>query len=298
MAPDLVAIHDGARPLVSDAIITDSLRVCRESGAALAAVPAGDTVKLLGEDRVVCATLDRRQVYLAQTPQSFRYDLICRAHEQAEREGWQVTDDAALVERLGHPVRISQGDPTNLKVTVPEDLRYAEWLLSGGGTPALRVGHGWDLHRLAAGRPLVLGGVHVEHDMGLLGHSDADAALHAVCDAILGACALGDIGRHFPDTDPAYAGADSRDLTRRVVALAQAAGWRVGNVDVTIVAQAPRLAPHIEAMRQATAEALGVAVGAVSYKAKTAEGLGPVGREEAIAAEAVVSMVAAIGDQR
>lgn len=166
----------------------------------------------------------------------------------------------------------------------------AEWLLRGE-RPAPRVGHGFDLHRLVEGRKLILGGVEIPYERGLLGHSDADAALHAICDAILGACALGDIGRHFPDTDPQYKGADSVELTRQVVQLALEAGWRVGNVDVTVMAQEPKLAPHIGSMREVTAQALGIGASDVSYKATTMERLGPIGAGQALAAEAVVMMV-------
>jgi len=288
LQPDLVAIHDGARPFVSPQIISDSLRVCREHGAALTALPATDTVKQVETERVV-ATLDRQGVYLAQTPQTFRFDLILQAHEQAESEGCEVTDDAMLLERLGHPVYISRGEARNLKITTQDDLRRAEGWLMGEQTP--RVGHGLDVHRLVEGRRLVLGGVEIPHDKGLLGHSDADAALHAIADALLGACALGDIGRCFPDTDQRYKDADSAELLQRVVAMVAEAGWRVGNVDVTIIAQEPRLAPHVERMREATAAALGVAVEQVSYKATTAEHLGPIGEGQAIAAEAVALLV-------
>jgi 2-C-methyl-D-erythritol 4-phosphate cytidylyltransferase/2-C-methyl-D-erythritol 2,4-cyclodiphosphate synthase len=291
-APDLVAIHDGARPLVTREMVSDGLRVAGECGAAVAAYPSSDTVKRTRENGTVTETLDRSTVYLAQTPQTFCYSLIRAAHERAEADDWAVTDDAVLCERLGHEVRVSQGHPRNLKVTVPEDLAMAEWLLLGAThRPPVRIGHGFDLHRLVEGRRLTLGGVQVPYERGLLGHSDADAALHAVCDALLGACALGDIGLHFPDTDPAYAGADSRELARQVAALVREAGWAIGNVDVTILAQEPRLAPHVQAMREATARALGCEVGAVSYKATTTERLGPIGEGQAIAAEAVACMV-------
>jgi 2-C-methyl-D-erythritol 2,4-cyclodiphosphate synthase len=293
-APDLVLIQDGARPFLTPEIITDSLRVCREHGAALTAVQATDTVKRVADARII-ETIDRHEVYLAQTPQTFRYDLILQAHEQAEAEGYAVTDDAMLLERLGHPVHVSRGDAHNVKITTADDLRRAEAFIrqQDAGAPTARVGHGFDLHRLVEGRRLVLGGVEIPHDKGLLGHSDADAALHAIADALLGACALGDIGQHFPDNDPAYAGADSRELLRQVVALVRQAGWQPANVDATIIAQEPRLAPHIRAMRAATAEALALRIEDVSYKATTMERLGPIGEGQAIAAEAVVSVTRA-----
>jgi 2-C-methyl-D-erythritol 4-phosphate cytidylyltransferase/2-C-methyl-D-erythritol 2,4-cyclodiphosphate synthase len=288
LQPELVAIHDGARPLVTAAVISDSLRVCREHGAALTAVPATDTVKQVEDGRII-GTLDRRRIHLAQTPQTFCFDLILQAHERADAEGWEVTDDAMLLERLGHPVYTSSGDTRNLKITTRADLLRAEALLRGEQTP--HVGHGLDVHRLVAGRRLILGGVAIPHDKGLLGHSDADAALHAIADALLGACGLGDIGRLFPDTDAQYQDADSVELLRQVVGRVAQAGWRVGNVDVTIIAQEPRLAPHVENMRAATAEALGVDLTQVSYKATTTEKLGPIGEGRAIAAEAVALLV-------
>lgn len=284
--PDIVAIHDGARPLVSAEVISDSLAVAKRCGAALATVGIVDTVKQVAPDRRITATLDRSQLQLAQTPQTFRYELIRRAHEQADAEGWAVTDDAMLVERLGHPVHASRGDWRNLKITVPEDLLMAE-RLSAGAPSSPRVGHGFDLHRFVEGRRLVLGGVEIPYAKGLLGHSDADAALHAIADALLGAAGLGDIGRHFPDTDPAYKDADSRKLLAQVAALVRAQGFAIANVDVTILAQAPKLAPHMPAMREATAATLNVVPDLINYKATTTEKLGPIGEGLALAAEAV-----------
>lgn len=289
-APELVSIHDGARPLVSPEAITDGLRVARLWGAAVAAYPSRDTVKRVCQAPVVSETLDRACIYLAQTPQTFRFELILAAHQRAEEEGWEVTDDAMLLERLGHEVRVSEGYPGNMKITVPEDLAWAEWRLAARHPCTPRVGFGFDVHRLVDGRALRLGGITVPHDRGLLGHSDADVALHAVCDALLGAAALGDIGQHFPDTDPSYRDADSRELTRQVAALVRASGWTVGNVDVTVIAEQPRLASYIPAMRDATALALGCTPAAVSYKATTTEGLGDVGAQEAIAAQAVACL--------
>lgn len=286
-APDLVAIHDGARPLVSQEIITDGLRVCRECGAAVATVCVTDTVKQVDSQGRIQATLDRSCIHLAQTPQTFSYPLIVEAHARAETEGWEVTDDGMLLERFGKCVCASRGEARNLKVTVPEDMALAEWLITSGHVSGPRIGHGYDLHRLTSGRRLMLGGVQIPHDRGLLGHSDADAALHAVCDALLGAAGLGDIGQHFPDTDPAYKDASSSDLTTRVARLIIESGWRIGNVDVTIIAQEPKLAPYIVTMREATARALGITPAQVSFKATTNERLGAIGEGHAIAASAV-----------
>jgi len=294
--PDIVCIHDGARPLVTPRIITESIKRCRQYGAAVAAVPLADTVKSFSEDGVVLETLDRSQLRAIQTPQTFSYQLIVAAHEQAERQGLDATDDAAVVEAYGHAVVASPGSKQNMKVTEPDDLPYAEWLLRRRlglpAAPAVRVGHGYDLHRLVAGRRLVLCGIELDFDRGLLGHSDGDVALHAVADAILGAAALGDIGQHFPDTDLQYQDADSAVLLSEVVRMAAEAGWAIGNVDVTVIAQEPRIAPHREQMVRSLADILGVPTTSVNVKATTDEGLGPTSEGNAIACHAVAALVA------
>ena len=289
--PEIVAIHDAARPLVTAALIEQTFAVARESGAALAATPLTDTLKTAGEDLLVRGTPPRAGLWRAQTPQTFRFDLIHAAHQHAQERGLPATDDAMLVEALGHPVHICPAGAYNLKVTTPEDLAVAESLLDGGGD--LRVGHGYDLHRLVEDRPLILGGIHVPHDRGLLGHSDGDAVCHALADALLGAAALGDIGAHFPDTDPQYAGADSLLLLAEVARALTSAGFAVVNCDVTIQAQAPQLRPYIDAMRAHLAESLAVHASRVSVKATTMEGLGPIGDGAAIAAHAVALVRAA-----
>ncbi len=283
--PELVAIHDAARPLVTLALIAQTFAAARQDGAALAATPLTDTLKRAGDDLLVRDTPPRAGLWRAQTPQAFRYDLIRAAHQHAQQHGLPATDDAMLVEALGHSVRICPSSAYNIKVTTPEDLAVAEHLLSGSGE--LRVGHGYDLHRLVEGRPLILGGVHVPYERGLLGHSDGDAVCHALADALLGAAALGDIGAHFPDTDPQYAGADSLLLLAQVARLLSAAGFCVANCDITIQAQAPRLRPHVDAMRARLAEALALDLSRVSVKATTMEGLGPIGETLALAAHAV-----------
>ncbi|HHW14258.1 MAG TPA: 2-C-methyl-D-erythritol 2,4-cyclodiphosphate synthase [Firmicutes bacterium] len=193
---------------------------------------------------------------------------------------------------MGVPVWLVRGSFANLKITTPEDLACAEALLAGARgreerRAEVRVGTGYDVHRLVEGRPLVLGGVRVPHEKGLLGHSDADVLTHALMDALLGAAALGDLGQHFPDTDPAYAGADSLVLLREVVRKVTELGWRVANADAVVIAERPRLAPHLASMRERLAGALGCSVAAVSVKATTTEKLGFAGREEGIAAQAV-----------
>jgi len=289
--PEVVCVHDGARPLIDLGTIERSIDAALAHGAAVAAVPAIDTIKQCSPDGRIEATPVRRALYHAQTPQSFRYRLLLEAYERAEREGADVTDDASLVERIGQAVYVSEGDPDNLKVTTPQDLERAAWVLgrrAGLQCPPVRVGTGYDVHALVEGRALILGGVRVEYERGLAGHSDADVLFHAIADALLGAAALGDIGRHFPDTDARYAGADSAELAAQVVDLLAEAGWRPVNVDATVICQRPKLAPHIARMRANIARALALPEGAVSVKATTTEGLGFAGRGEGIAAQATV----------
>jgi len=295
--PAIVCVHDGARPLVDQATIEESIRACREHGAAIAAIPATDTIKQADAGGCIFGSPPRHELHCAQTPQTFSFDLLLTAYRRAQHEGWQSTDDAALVERMGQTVHLSEGHPDNLKVTTPDDLARADWILGrrlGQVAPQLRVGTGYDVHAFVEDRPLILGGVAVPCPQGLAGHSDADVLLHAICDALLGGVALGDIGQHFPDTDPQYAGADSGQLTREVAQMVAEAGWRAANVDATVICQRPRLAPHIPQMRSKIAAALDLPTGAVSVKATTTEGLGFTGRAEGIAAQAVVLLQPAV----
>jgi 2-C-methyl-D-erythritol 4-phosphate cytidylyltransferase/2-C-methyl-D-erythritol 2,4-cyclodiphosphate synthase len=287
---EIVVIHDAARPFVSTDLIERTIRAAQEFGAAIAALPVHDTVKQsvesAGATRTIRVTLPRETIFLAQTPQAFRRELLEDAMAVAGELA--VTDEALLVERAGHPVRLVEGDAANVKVTTPDDLAWARARVQGdGGAPAMRVGTGYDLHRLVDGRPLILGGVHIPFDKGLLGHSDADIVCHAVTDAILGAASLGDIGRLFPDSSPEWKDADSVQLLRRAVAGVRAAGFRVTNVDVTVIAERPKLLLYLEAMRQTLAAALAVDVAAVSIKGKTNEGMDATGRGEAMACHAV-----------
>jgi 2-C-methyl-D-erythritol 4-phosphate cytidylyltransferase/2-C-methyl-D-erythritol 2,4-cyclodiphosphate synthase len=279
---DIIVIHDAARPLVSGDLIERTVRAAMEDGAAVAAVRATDTVKRGGADGRVIETLPREHVYLAQTPQAFRVGVLRDALAIAT----DATDEATLAERAGHRVRLVEGEPSNLKITTPGDLSAAERAI-GGGAPGIRIGQGYDLHRLVQGRPLVLGGVTIPFDLGLMGHSDADIVCHAVTDALLGAAGLGDIGRHFPDTDPRWKGADSVALLAAACGLVRDAGYAVVNVDVTVIAERPKLAPHAAAMRANLASALGCAVEQVSVKAKTNEGVESMGAGASMAAHAV-----------
>jgi 2-C-methyl-D-erythritol 4-phosphate cytidylyltransferase/2-C-methyl-D-erythritol 2,4-cyclodiphosphate synthase len=319
-ASDIIVIHDAARPFVSGDLISRTVAAAAESGAAVAALPARDTVKrssaASGSKRTVAETLPRESIFLAQTPQAFRRAVLEQALEAAARDPLDATDEATLVERGGHAVRIVEGEASNIKITVPSDLavaeaiaetmRIAECGMRGAASPrhdqsavrnasAIRspqsaiatAGTGYDLHRLVAGRPLVVGGVTIPSDRGALGHSDADVVCHAVTDAILGGACLGDIGRHFPDSDPRWKDASSLDLLRRTVALAAEHGFEVGNVDVTVVLEQPKIGGYADAMRAAVAGAIGLDAARVSIKAKTNEGMDAIGRGEAIAAHAV-----------
>ena len=291
----VVLVHDAARPFCTPALISRTIDAAAEAGAAVPAVRATDTVKKSAGANgppMVDETLPRERIYLAQTPQGFRIDVL-RDAVRLGRSGIEATDEALLAERAGHPVRLVEGDPENVKITTPTDLERAAGRLARARGPsgAARVGIGYDSHRTAAGRPLVLGGVHVPHDRGLEGHSDADAVCHAVTDAILGGAAAGDIGRHFPNTDPAWKDASSLDLLRTAAAVVREHGFAVGNVDVVVVAERPKLAPYAAAMGERVAAALGIDAAAVSIKAKTAEGLDAVGRGEAIAAHAVAMLL-------
>ena len=285
---EIVAVQDAARPCLTGAIIAASVASARERGSGVAAIACQDTVKVAEPDGRVLATPDRSALRLIQTPQSFRLRELLAAYEQLEN-GQSATDDAGIMEQAGHPVFLTPGSPENRKLTTPEDVALCEDILRRRrpAAPMLRVGEGYDAHRLVAGRKLILGGVEVPHSLGLLGHSDADVLTHAVMDALLGAASLGDIGQHFPDSDERYRGADSLELLRRVAGLLAAQGWSVGNVDATIVAQRPKLMPHLPAMAINIAAALGVECAAVSVKATTTERMGPEGREEGVSARAV-----------
>ena len=275
-----VLIHDGARPYVDMETIMRVLEAAAGTGAAVAAVPVKDTVRQTrGGDNTDSITLPRDRLYSVQTPQGFDVALIREAYAAAEGEGFMGTDDGGLAERAGHPVTIVEGSYRNIKITTQEDLPMET-----------RIGTGFDVHRLTEGRKLVLCGIEIPFEKGLLGHSDADVAVHALMDAMLGAAAMGDIGRHFPDTDDAYKGISSMILLQKVRELIEQEGFRLGNADITIMAQRPKLSPYIEKMRTNIAAVLGMDVGSINVKATTTEKLGFVGRQEGIAAEAVCTI--------
>ncbi len=282
-----------ARRFASADLISRTISVAAETGAAVAALQAHDTVKMTAPAepsgyRTVHQTVARDTVFLAQTPQGFRRDVLQSALDEAARDGVEATDEAALAERAGHRVAIVDGEAANIKITTAADLTVAE-AIARGGRPARtgRAGTGYDLHRLVEGRPLIVGGVTIPSPVGALGHSDGDVACHAVTDAILGAASLGDIGTHFPDSDARWKGASSLDLLARACALLAEEGLEVGNVDVTIVLERPKIKPHVAEMRALVARAIGIDASRVSIKGKTNEGVDAVGRGEAIAAHAI-----------
>ena len=288
-----VAIHDAARPLFDASVLPVWLHALADAGGEaglLPVLPVADTLLQIEGDRAV-GPGRRDELARAQTPQMFPLPLIREAHSAAlERGETEAGDDATLVIALGKEVIAVPGDPRNFKVTTDADFRAAEREL-GGRSAAPLVGFGYDSHRFDAARPLILGGVTVPSEVGgLAGHSDADVLTHAVIDALLGAAALGDIGRHFPDTDPEYAGADSLALLARVRELLAGAGLAPGQIDATVIAEAPKLAPHVDAMREKLAAACGLPVERVSVKATTNEGMGAIGRGEGMAVQAVATV--------
>jgi 2-C-methyl-D-erythritol 2,4-cyclodiphosphate synthase/2-C-methyl-D-erythritol 4-phosphate cytidylyltransferase len=286
-SPQLVLVHDGVRPLATPDLVDRVIEGARNWGAVSPVLEADESVKAVDGDGRIVRTLDRAPLRLVQTPEGFSYPLILQAARQARAAGFEADDTASLVRLAGGDVRVVAGERTNIKITGWEDLALAERLLGGGGG-CRRVGTGYDAHRLVPGRPLLLGGVEVPHTHGLKGHSDADVLLHALADALLGAAALGDLGQHFPESDPRLAGAASSELLRRAVGLLQDAGWRPVNADTVVVAQQPRLAPYLGRMREIIAGLLGIDTGAVSVKATSTEGMGFEGRGEGISATAAV----------
>jgi 2-C-methyl-D-erythritol 4-phosphate cytidylyltransferase/2-C-methyl-D-erythritol 2,4-cyclodiphosphate synthase len=290
---DYVLVHDGNRPLVSADLVQRVIAAAREHAAAIPALPVVDTVKEVQDQRVV-STLPRHTLWAVQTPQVFARQLLLAAHTRARQEKFQGTDDASLVEALGAPVKVVPGEGTNLKITTPDDILLAQGIIrekEGRGLDYLRTGIGFDVHELVPGRDLVIGGVHIPFALGLLGHSDADVLLHALMDAMLGAAGLGDIGLHFPDTDPAWAGADSGRLLAQVNRLLEQEGHHLVNIDCIIFAQEPKLSPYKSKMQETISRITKLDPARINIKATTTEGLGFVGRGEGIAAQVVCTVV-------
>ncbi len=296
---EIVLVHDGARPLIKPDLIQRCLEAVWAHGAAIAAIPVKDTLKKArsNEERAtIASTVDRQGLWQAQTPQGAMTSLLKQAYAAlGYGEATELmTDEASLLERAGIAVTLIEGSESNIKITHPEDLIVAEKLMSPTPalataiTPSFRIGHGYDAHRLVSKRPLILAGVNVPHHLGLAGHSDADVVTHALCDAILGALGAGDIGHHFPDTDQRFQGIFSISLLEQVITLAQSQGFVIANTDLTIICQAPKLAPFVETMRLTLATACQVATQQINVKATTTEKMGFTGREEGISCHAVV----------
>ncbi len=285
---EVVLIHDGARPLVDGEAIDRLIRELRSgTPAALYCVPCVDTIKVTDGDGLVVQTPDRSKLLRAQTPQGAHTGLFRACMERALAEHLAVTDDASLCEACGVPVKCLEGKEAYFKVTVPEDRERLLRAL-GQEEPTFRIGQGYDIHRFAEDRPLILGGVRIAERGGLLGHSDADVLIHAVMDALLGAAGCPDIGHYFPDTDDRYLGVSSMTLLRNVADIVAKRGYQIGNIDSTVIAEAPKLAPHTAAMRGNLADALHISPEQINIKATTNETLGAVGRREGIAAMASV----------
>lgn len=281
---DYVMIHDGARPLVTQELIDRVVTAAFEYGAAAPFVPLKDSIKIMNGD-FVRETVNRGSAMAVQTPQMFPAEKYAEALRNSTGE---ETDDCEIAEKAGIVIAKAEGDYDNIKITTREDIVAAKGLL---GYSQYRVGQGYDVHRLERGETLILCGVKIPFEMGLVGHSDADVAIHAAADAVLGAAGLRDIGYHFPDSDPEYLGANSMELFRRCCEMASEKGYTVGNIDITIVAQQPKLAGYIDTMRANVAEAAGVSAEFVNVKATTEEGLGFTGEYRGISAHAVAMLV-------
>lgn len=282
----IVLVHDGARPMVSQDIINRCYSTALLNGAAIAAVPVKDTLKRRGAGDRVIGTIDRTSLWQAQTPQAAQKILLEKAFDLNGDD--DVTDESSLLEKANIPVTIVEGAETNIKITRPEDLLLAENIIAQQTRPQLRIGHGYDAHRFTDNRKLILGGTEIPHDKGLAGHSDADVLTHALCDAILGALGQGDIGKHFPDTDQQFAGAYSITLLQHVVQLAKEQRYSITNADITIVCQAPRLAPFLENMKELLGRTCNIQPDVINIKATTTEKMGFTGRQEGISCHAVV----------
>ncbi len=284
---NVILVHDGARPLVSRELIKACLNMIMAQGAAIAAVPVNDTIKRVAPDKTIGQTIDRSNLYCAQTPQGAQRHLLEHAYQIAKEDRFIGTDEASLLEHAKIPVTIVEGEERNIKITRPGDLQIARGLF-GEQKVMQRIGHGFDAHRLARGRKLILGGVTIDYPLGLLGHSDADVLTHALIDSILGALGAGDIGQHFPDSDNQYKGINSLILLKKSIGLTNDMGYEISNADLTILCQAPKLAPYLKKMRFNLAECCDVSPQAINIKATTTEKMGYTGRGEGIAAHAVV----------
>jgi 2-C-methyl-D-erythritol 4-phosphate cytidylyltransferase/2-C-methyl-D-erythritol 2,4-cyclodiphosphate synthase len=299
---DWVLVHDAARPGLAPSDLNTLVEQAQyHPVGGILAMQIADTLKRADACGQIIETVERDGLWAAQTPQMFRHKALSAALDAALAAGVHITDEASAIEHCGFKPMLVKSSPRNWKITLPQDIELVESLMNNSpratsnrpqALPQIRIGQGYDVHKLVEGRPLMLGGVVIPHSKGLLGHSDADALLHAITDALLGASGLGDIGQHFADTDPQFKDADSAKLLNKIVNKIWAAGWRIVNVDATVIAQQPKLAQHIPAMKERIASLLDIPNIAVNIKAKTNEQLGYLGREEAIESQAVILLAA------
>jgi 2-C-methyl-D-erythritol 4-phosphate cytidylyltransferase/2-C-methyl-D-erythritol 2,4-cyclodiphosphate synthase len=281
--PDLVLVQDAARPFASEALVARAVEAARAFGAAVPGLPVTDTIKEIDESGAITGTPARARLRAVQTPQAFRFDLILSAHRGAAAAGrHDLTDDAAVAEWAGHPVHVFEGEAGNMKVTSSEDFSAAESRLLRELSD-IRMGQGFDVHAFGPGDHVWLGGLKIPHDHGLAGHSDADVLSHAITDALLGALAEGDIGSHFPPSDPRWKGAPSKIFLAAAAEKVRARGGMIAHVDATVICETPKVGPHRDAIRESLAAILGISIERVAVKATTTERLGFTGREEGIA---------------
>jgi 2-C-methyl-D-erythritol 4-phosphate cytidylyltransferase/2-C-methyl-D-erythritol 2,4-cyclodiphosphate synthase len=292
-APAVVLVHDGVRPFVDNSLIDRVVAAIDADHGVIPALPVADTLKREAADGTILETIPRAGLHAAQTPQGFPFDAILAAHEKAFAAGrTDFTDDAAIAEWAGLLVRIVPGSPDNIKLTWAKDIAMAHERLSGArGFPDVRTGNGYDVHSFEPGEQVTLCGVEIPHAKRLAGHSDADVGLHALTDALLATCGAGDIGTHFPPSDPRWKGAPSRIFVEHAASIVRSNGGRIANADITLICEAPRIGPYRKAMTEALSRMLGIALGRVSVKATTNEKLGFIGREEGIAAIATASVI-------
>jgi 2-C-methyl-D-erythritol 4-phosphate cytidylyltransferase/2-C-methyl-D-erythritol 2,4-cyclodiphosphate synthase len=291
--PEIVLVHDAARPFADPGLVARAIEAARAHGAAVPGAPLNDTVKEVDANGFVVATPDRARLRAVQTPQAFRFSLILAAHRAAAAGGREYTDDAMIAEAAGCAVHVFDGDPQNFKLTTPQDFARAMEQLKApslADLPDVRMGQGYDVHAFAAGDKVWLGGVAIPHSHALAGHSDADVLMHAITDAVLGAIAEGDIGAHFPPSDPQWKGAASEIFLVHACRLVRERGGMIAHIDATVVCEAPKIGPHREAIRASLARIMGLDIGRVAIKATTTEKLGFTGRGEGIAALAIATV--------
>ncbi|MBN8936248.1 MAG: bifunctional 2-C-methyl-D-erythritol 4-phosphate cytidylyltransferase/2-C-methyl-D-erythritol 2,4-cyclodiphosphate synthase [Rhizobiales bacterium] len=289
-APDIVLVHDAARPFCSTELVSRAIAACGQTGAAVPALEVTDTIKRVDADGYVDGTVDRAPLRAVQTPQAFAFPALLEAHRRAARDGREdFTDDAALAEWAGLKVTVFAGESGNVKLTTDEDFAKAEARRIASLTD-VRLGNGFDVHAFGDGDHIWLGGIRIPHDRGLTGHSDADVGLHALVDAILGALADGDIGKHFPPTDPRWKGAASDQFLKFAVERVAKRGGKIAHLDLTVICEAPKIGPHRDAIRQRIAEIADLSIERVAVKATTSEQLGFTGRKEGIAAIATATV--------